>query len=110
LGNATALKSTIEQLGLYGASVDRSTVGWVLWNDQTYEDINSKVVNHEQDPNGKYYAHSKGTFGFDAQTGFWLAHSTPGMFWRVLEGFGGFWRVWEGFGRFWTVLEGFRRF
>lgn len=57
--NSTALKETIFQLGLYGQTVDRNSVGWVIWNDQTYQDINSKVVNHEQDPNGKYYAHSK---------------------------------------------------
>lgn len=57
--NNTALKNTIYQLGLYGHTVDKSRVGWVIWNDQTYVDIKQKVVNHEQDPNGKYYAHSK---------------------------------------------------
>jgi len=73
------VRYTVEQLGLYGASVDRSKVGWVLWNDQTYENIHDKVVNHEQDPSGKYYAHSKGMIAFDSSSGFWMAHSTPGF-------------------------------
>jgi len=73
------VRKTVEQLGLYGASVDKSSVGWVMWNDQTYENIHDKVVDHEQDSNGKYYAHSKGMVGFDSSNGFWLAHSTPGF-------------------------------
>lgn len=74
-----ALASTVMQLGLYGASVDTTQVGWVIWNDQVYYNLSGKVVNHEQDPSGNYYAHSKGLFGFDKTTGFWLAHSAPGF-------------------------------
>jgi len=74
-----ALYHTIVQLGLYGGTVDNSKVGYVIWNDQTYVTLNSTDVNHEQDPSGVYYAHSKATIGFDANTGFWLAHSAPGF-------------------------------
>jgi len=38
----------------------------------------SKPVNHEEDSNGTL-AHSKGLFGFDRSTGFWLSHSAPGF-------------------------------
>lgn len=34
------------QLGLYGASVDTSQVGWVIWNDQVYYNISGKVRLH----------------------------------------------------------------
>lgn len=74
-----ALVYTVSQLGLYGATVDNSSVGYVLWNDQTYDTVGGTTINHEQDPNGVYYAHSKATIGFDANTGFWLAHSAPGF-------------------------------
>jgi hypothetical protein len=49
------------QLGLYGASVDTTQVGWLIWNDQVYYNLSGKVVNHEQDSSGNYYAHSKGS-------------------------------------------------
>jgi len=74
-----ALVSTITQLGLYGSSIDTNSVGYVLWNDQTYDTVDGKTINHEEDPNGVYYAHSKASIGFDATTGFWLAHSAPGF-------------------------------
>jgi len=71
--------NTIYQIGLYGASpVNTSSVGYVLWNDQTYATVGGKVTDHEQDATGEYFAHSKATIGFDANTGFWLAHSAPG--------------------------------
>jgi len=48
-------------------------------NDQVYTSVTGKVVNHEQDNSGNYYAHSKGLFGFDNTTGFWITHSAPGF-------------------------------
>jgi deoxyribonuclease-2 len=76
-----ALVATVTQLGLYGTTVDKTSVGYVLWNDQTYAELPpaGSTINHEQDPSGVYYAHSKATIGFDATTGFWLAHSAPGF-------------------------------
>jgi len=50
-----------------------------MWNDQTYEDISSPVVDHEKDKSDVYYAHSKASIAFDSYTGFWLAHSAPGF-------------------------------
>eukprot|EP01123_Difflugia_compressa_P006457 TRINITY_DN18685_c0_g1_i1.p1 TRINITY_DN18685_c0_g1~~TRINITY_DN18685_c0_g1_i1.p1 ORF type:complete len:375 (-),score=56.51 TRINITY_DN18685_c0_g1_i1:106-1230(-) len=77
--SSNAVAQTVSQIGLYGGSVDTSSVGYVLWNDQTYESLTSKDVDHEQDPSGVYYAHSKATIGFDSTSGFWLAHSAPGF-------------------------------
>jgi len=74
-----ALANTISQVGLYGSNVDTSSVGYVLWNDQTYDTVGGTAIDHEQDSNGVYYAHSKATIAFDASTGFWLAHSAPGF-------------------------------
>jgi deoxyribonuclease-2 len=74
-----ALANTVSQLGLYGGNVDTTSVGWVIWNDQVYKDVSGKPIDHEQDGNGNYYAHSKGHIGFDNQTGFWLTHSAPGF-------------------------------
>jgi len=78
-GSTNAVAQTIYQIGLYGGKVDNSSVGYVLWNDQTYDSITGKTIDHEQDPDGIYYAHSKATIAFDATTGFWLAHSAPGF-------------------------------
>jgi len=78
--SSNALVNTIYQLGLYGAPpVDKSSVGYVLWNDQTYNAVGGPTIDHEKDPSGVYYAHSKATIGFDTTTGFWLAHSAPGF-------------------------------
>jgi deoxyribonuclease-2 len=74
-----ALALTVYQIGLYGTNVDTNSVGYVLWNDQTYDQVGGETINHEQDPSGVYYAHSKATIGFDSSTGFWLAHSAPGF-------------------------------
>jgi len=74
------LAQTVYQIGLYGAKpVDPSSVGYVLWNDQTYDAVGGTVTDHEKDPSGVYYAHSKATIAFDSSTGFWLAHSAPGF-------------------------------
>jgi len=78
--NTNALVYTISQLGLYGGTaVDKDEVGYVIWNDQTYDSVGGTTINHEDDPNGVYYAHSKATIGFDTKAGFWLAHSAPGF-------------------------------
>jgi len=77
--STNAVARTVYQIGLYGSNVNTSTVGYVLWNDQTYENISGTAMDHEQDPNGVYYAHSKATIAFDSNTGFWLAHSAPGF-------------------------------
>jgi hypothetical protein len=73
------LAKTVYQIGLYGATVDKNSVGYVLWNDQVYQTITGKAIDHEQDSHGVYYAHSKATIAFDSTTGFWLAHSAPGF-------------------------------
>jgi len=77
--STNAVARTVYQIGLYGSNVNTSTVGYVLWNDQTYKNISGTAMDHEQDPNGVYYAHSKATIAFDSNTGFWLAHSAPGF-------------------------------
>jgi len=77
--SSNSLSNTVSQLGLYGGNVDNTSVGWAIWNDQVYESLTGKAVNHEQDSSGNYYAHSKGLFGFDNSTGFWLTHSSPGF-------------------------------
>uniref|UniRef100_A0A6B2L7A3 Uncharacterized protein n=1 Tax=Arcella intermedia TaxID=1963864 RepID=A0A6B2L7A3_9EUKA len=74
-----ALANTVTQIGLYGGNADASSVGYVLWNDQVYESVSGKAIDHEKDSSGVYYAHSKATIAFDAETGFWLAHSAPGF-------------------------------
>jgi len=79
INETSALQNTIMQLGLYGGSVDTDSVGWGIWNDQTHYDLDGKCDDHEKDSHGSIYGHTKGTIGFDSQTGFWLAHSAPGF-------------------------------
>jgi len=73
------LSLTAQQMGLYGASVDTNSVAYLLWNDQTYQNLSGTVVDHEQDSQGNYYAHSKASIAFDSSSGFWLTHSAPGF-------------------------------
>jgi len=77
--NNNAIANTVMQIGLYGNKVDTKKVGWLMWNDETYQDITKKPLNHEKDSTGNYYAHSKGLIGFDKSTGFWIGHSAPGF-------------------------------
>jgi len=79
INSTNAAQYTIEQLGLYGASVDKTSVGWAIWNDQTHTDLEGPCVDHEKDHQGNIYGHTKGAIGFDSTSGFWLAHSAPGF-------------------------------
>jgi len=78
LNNSNAVYHTVAQLGLYGGSAS-SSVGWGIWNDQTYDSFGGKVIDHENDGSGHIYGHSKGFIGFDSKTGFWMTHSAPGF-------------------------------
>jgi len=78
MNDTNALSYTVKQIGLYGGKAS-STTGWAMWNDQTHSDLEGPCTNHDKDVNGSVFGHSKGTMGFDGQTGFWLTHSAPGF-------------------------------
>jgi len=78
--STNSVAHTVKQLGLYGSTVDKSKVGYVLYNDQTYDTIErNKVINHDKDSTGNYFAHAKGFFAFDNSKGIWMVHSAPGF-------------------------------